>query len=134
MSAFIVNKTHIDAIITTIVDCPNINIGRYENALNSIGQILWDENYKSVNYRYNEDEKPPQYIHRVKYVGLIQAIKAINCLNYQSCEHPDYYNSESKKIQDSAKEFLLKKWQFLNPNSDKKAFDAEYEKAIFEII
>jgi ABC-type uncharacterized transport system ATPase subunit len=134
MSAFIVNKTHIDAIVTAIVDCPNINISRCESALNSIGQILWDENYKSVNYRYNEDEKTPKYLHKVKHVSLVQAIKAINCLNYQSCEHPEYDNSESKKIQNSAKEFLFKKWQFHNPKSDKKVFDAEYEKAAFEVI
>jgi hypothetical protein len=91
MSAFIVNKTHIDAIVTAIVDCPNINISRSESNIDLVGQILWDENFKSVNYRYSDNEQAPKYSHRVKYVSLAQAIKAISCLNYQSCEHPDYY-------------------------------------------
>ena len=133
MSAFIVNKTHIDAIVTAIVDCPNINISRSESNIDLVGQILWDENFKSVNYRYSDNEQAPKYSHRVKYVSLAQAIKAISCLNYQSCEHPDYYESESKRIQDLAKDFLMRKWQFLNPKSDKSVFDGEYEKAAWEV-
>ena len=128
MSAFIVNKTHIDAIVTVLYQekCPNIQeeFSKYGGNLNLIGQILWDENFKSVNYRYSDDAKSPKYSHKVKSVSLIQAIKALDCLNYQSCEHPDYYASESHKVQTLLKNVLFRKMKYSDP---------EYEKAAWEV-
>lgn len=124
MSAFIVTKTHIDAIVTTISSqtCYSVKelVKNYQANFDLIGQILWNENYKSVNYRYNENEPNPTYFFSYKFVNLGQSLKAIDCLNYQSCEHPDYEKSEAKNILNTLGKVLLGKMKELN---------TEYQKA-----
>lgn len=128
MSAFIVTRTHIDAIVTTLFEqeCSSIKeiLKNYGNNQDLIGLTLWNENYKSVNYRYEENDSTPQYIHRPKVVKLMQSLKAIDCLNYQSCEHPDYRKSEANKILSTLKDVLLNKMKNSNP---------EYEAATWSI-
>jgi len=106
MSAFIVNKKHIDYILSTNL------YSKYENAtmekLNAIGQELVNENFKSVNYRYHENNQPYKYYFQpVLNFNPIQALKAVNCLDYQSCEHPTWENSNAKKILESIKNSLI---------------------------
>ena len=56
MSAFIVNNTHIDAIVTyAMYNCQEL-IKEYCSP-DLIGRILLNQNVDSVNYRY--DEKTP---------------------------------------------------------------------------
>lgn len=62
------------------------------------GQLLLDENYRSVNARYREDDKAPVYSYR--FVDLDRAavampipvlvLQSVRCLRYQSCETEDY--------------------------------------------
>jgi len=114
MSAWIVSKKHIDCIVKGISDLDNYNeikqIVNGDNSLdtlNKIGQILWDECFKSVNYRYNDNEKTPVYKYdnftnksdnELENLGFL--FKQVQCLDYQSCEHPEYDKSTAKKIID----------------------------------
>lgn len=60
----------------------------------AIGQSLLNQNYNSVNCRYNEDTKPLkfQYIDVEINEGILYG--CIHCYEYQSCETEDYYNSD----------------------------------------
>jgi hypothetical protein len=111
MSAFIVNKEHIDALITFMVEKrvsywneatrERVNVTRF-NATET-GQILWDENFRSVNYRYHEDEKPEVYrfTYRLDRVPPVQIIKAVHCLDYQSCETDDWETTLAHRVLDA---------------------------------
>jgi hypothetical protein len=94
-----------------------------------IGRMLLHENERSVRYRYSEtepDELPgtigenaasysyrpffetaltPGGQRRAILGGLtaVQVIKAISCLNYQSCEHPGWEASLAWRICDAIK-------------------------------
>ncbi len=80
MSAYIVDKATIDAIVTwatdraprrsiTVKTPEGANVQSYgghclldELDRSLIGQLLWDENFKSVNYRYRENETSSRYV------------------------------------------------------------------------
>ena len=107
MSAFIVNKKHIDYIVTVLY---NDNPFFTKEFLNKTGQTLVNENFKSVNYRYNESDKPYKYIfEQVKNINPIQVLKAINCLDYQSCEHANWKKSNARKILDDIRDICINK-------------------------
>jgi len=106
MSAFIVSKKTIDAILTYAGDRnmsyynpdtqTRINIRSEKNA---VGQILYAENYISVNYCYEEKTKITKYQYiRASGIKGIQILKLLHCLEYQSCEHPEYYNGLAHHI------------------------------------
>jgi len=126
MSAFIVTKLHIDLIVTVLAEkkCYSIKkvLEKYNHDFDKIGQILLDENYRSVNYRYSENDKTPKYKF-AKYKGRIsigQALKALDCLDYQSCECSDYDDSEAKEIITTSQFFFL---------NEIKCRDLEYQKS-----
>jgi len=107
MSAFIVNKKHIDYIVTVLY---NDNPLFTKEFLNKTGQTLVDENFKSVNYRYNESNQPYKYIfEQVRNINPIQVLKAINCLDYQSCEHNTWKRSNARKILDDIRDICINK-------------------------
>lgn len=113
MSAFIVSSKHIDALLTFAQNNGIAFKGRVKS-LNAVGQCLVNENYRSVNYRYGEDKKPPKYIFKPypKPIPPIQAIKALWCLDYQCCElkkNNPRYNHIYKLINDIASYKVIEK-------------------------
>jgi hypothetical protein len=111
MSAFIVGNDHIDALMTYCIDnrvsfwngTDRVDITS-DNA-EEIGRILLDENVKSVHYRYEgriePDEKNAAADYGFRRFGPIEPLKAIwgvRCLEYQSCEHPEWENSIAWRI------------------------------------
>lgn len=104
MSAFIVDKHHIDHIVTTA----NRWEMREANTPDELGRTLWTENVKSVAYRYSE---PTDMTEAAEYrwpvfgrvLKPVEALKAINCLEYQSCEHPAWQTSEARRFCESFK-------------------------------
>lgn len=75
-----------------------------------VGQMLWDENKRSINARYpdtidNMDDAPGvvgETYRFHKYYGSpftiiepVQLIKAVNCFMYQACETDDWPESEA---------------------------------------
>lgn len=68
----------------------------------NIGQMLWDENQRSVNHRYRLTETPLTYqeeegdgIYRRRKIDPVQLLKAIDCYQYQCCEPTDWDETEA---------------------------------------
>jgi hypothetical protein len=106
MSAFIVSDSHINALVRYASRHKvGVSYGATVMRLNAFGneqavaQILFAENVKSVNYRYGESETTQiDYDRGAPILTAIQAIKAAQCLRYQSCEHPDFEDSLASKF------------------------------------
>jgi len=99
MSAFVVSKSHIDALIQAAMILRRDYIDFLK--LDETGQMLWDENHKSVNSRYHEQTAVPVYHFPTFAVRPVltpvEVLKAIACLEYQSCEHEGWGESQAKK-------------------------------------
>jgi hypothetical protein len=116
MSAFVVDKTHIDAMVRLAQDSVyTTRLGNLDPRIefDTIGQKLVDANILSGAYRYstpiNGDLPGPieQYWHEFYTwsVGInrrkptpVEAIKLVQCYMYQSCEHPEWQNSDIEKF------------------------------------
>lgn len=118
MSAFVVGYDHIDGLLTWAIDQKvsyywnnqRTEITR-ENA-SKIGRILLKENERSVGHRYPDCKDDPtempgtcgqeaaDYIYRRFEAPLtaVSIIKACDCLDYQSCEHDEWEQSEAWRI------------------------------------
>jgi len=106
MSAFIVTDSHINALVRyasrhkvgVSYGATVMRLNAFDNE-QAVAQILLDENVKSVNYRYTESETTSiNYDRGAPILTAIQAIKAAQCLRYQSCEHPAFENSLADKF------------------------------------
>lgn len=79
--------------------------GTYEQAA-KVATMLWQENAKSIEARYPKDkidlvdyEIAPADFRRVpQSVMPLQVLKSISCLEYQSCEHEGWANSEAREF------------------------------------
>ena len=98
MSAFIVSKKTIDALVTFLFKRIDLNNLPEDKGLNQIGQILINENYRSVNYRYDDNELPFKYKFNQCLVSDIQILCLCNCYNYQSCETDYYKKTKAAKL------------------------------------
>ena len=106
MSAFIVNKKHIDYIMTAWQNSQNQYYNNsdknyYTNLqAEQDGQMLWAENFLSVNFRYKESDHSPAYkFERInEKINYLQALKFVHCLDYQACETDDYNESKAYKL------------------------------------
>lgn len=115
MSAWIVSKTHIDALVHAGIDAELI---RPEEA-DEFGRMLWRENLASVAFRYPYDkgngDRPGPVSFRDHHVdeytfepldgGLGASRKApavvrqaAGCYDYQSCEHDGYQGSKAQQF------------------------------------
>lgn len=72
------------------------------------GQLLWDENARSVNARYNKNESAPAYswkpidLDRAS-VGMpvaVLVLGSVRCLRYQSCETDNYGETRAARFLD----------------------------------
>jgi hypothetical protein len=106
MSCFIVNPNHVSALVRWA--CRN-GVSVYHSnpsrRLDIAGNeketcdILLTENVKSFNYRYDETvEEQMVYDAFATSLRPIDVIKACHCLEYQSCEHPQWESSTAKAI------------------------------------
>lgn len=89
--------------------------------LDSICSLLLNENIKSVNYRYREEEEEQtlKYDSKWSYSKLIShasAVKAVRYYQYQACEHPEWESSEAKRLTDEIKEYAVD--MFLSENKE----------------
>lgn len=112
MSAFVVSHSTIAAIVTfaqrRLWSCapPPPHSGRGTVNIRDIdpdhiGQALLAENVRSVNHRYRRSDPIDRYRHVPTYVGAVSTdetrtltaldlVKLAHCLEYQSCEHPEW--------------------------------------------
>jgi hypothetical protein len=115
MSAFVVNKEHINAMIHAGLARRYRPMTWYHEGVrheltnetaNIVGQMLLDECVKSVCYRYGDSEMtdlpgrinaewliPFEYRFTYKRPTPVEALKLIDCYEYQSCEHPEWEGS-----------------------------------------
>lgn len=119
MSAFVVSDNHINVLLTFAI----IKRASYywrpaqarmqisaDNA-DQIGQILLEENFRSVNYRYSDSEPPHRYQYqrvRSDNYSAVDVLKAVNCLDYQSCETPDWPDTHAYAILDGIKDRAIR--------------------------
>jgi hypothetical protein len=97
MSAFICNNSHITALAAYAA---RNRIAGHSDA-KAIGEILHAENVRSVNCRYGESTQPSFELCEwaaFQPFSLVQIVKAARCLDYQSCEHRGWPDSEAAKI------------------------------------
>jgi hypothetical protein len=133
MSAWIVSKTHIDALVTAGVDRALDYPGPFDRGLpianmtDTAGMDLWRENYISVNHRYDRSDTVPQY-HLGEPVRLpaIWLQKLIHCYEYQSCEHPGWEQSHAFAYCSLLARTLGD--EFVQTHTEAE-FEAEYERA-----
>lgn len=101
MSAFIVSDNTIHAVLSFM---SMYKAHLYEKGaplhLNDVGQVLLDENYRSVNYRYGENETPRKYVFIAQALPLtaVEVLKLIDCIAYQSCECDDWEHTRAYRL------------------------------------
>jgi len=104
MSAWLVSREHIDALVTIFARSD----GR-RPALDpetAVGRLLWEENRRSVAYRYPGDEAmigefDPEYTYTPRLQPprpAVANLKLVRCYEYQSCEHPGWEQSEAYRL------------------------------------
>jgi hypothetical protein len=76
-----------------------------------IGAMLLAENARSVNHRYEEEEWESPYIFRPlpRTPDPVAVLKALDCFEYQSCEHADWATSESRRFCDSLRRTAIRR-------------------------
>lgn len=123
MSAFIVSDQHINALLTYHARSQfggtshlwdgeswleiNVYSPQGKQNLTKFGQILVDQNYRSVNHRYESTDSP----HRYKFVQdqnplhlrPVQILKLCQSFDYQACETDDYKTTIAAQIIDNIK-------------------------------
>lgn len=92
MSAYVVDLNHI-AYLVQAAKLPD------SQAEQQAGQMLWNENVKSVRYRYPTHqigaEVYPATTPRFSRFDPVQVIKACECYAHQSCEPPEWEESDA---------------------------------------
>jgi hypothetical protein len=130
MSAYIVNPQEV-----LLLSARYLMIGKEDEVLdpacvNDLANELFLENYKSVNYHYNENANPAHIKSSLNHIlDLVmtnsdaQVLKCCHHLDYQSCEPPGWESSdacgyleaivknlENKGITASTKDYETAKW------------------------
>ena len=109
MSAFVCNKVTFDRIVTYVfANRLDFNwLIRKHGTVQQMGQVLVNENYRSVNERYNDSDIPFEYQYTYKPESLLQVLKSVNCLDYQSCETDNWNQTDAYEILDHVKDSIL---------------------------
>lgn len=81
-----------------------------------VGAMLWAENRRSVDHRYDEEEIEPVYeapnsrqLARVGAVDPLVILRALSCYEYQSCEHPEWESSEAHAFCDALRATAIRR-------------------------
>lgn len=97
MSAWLVSKAHIDVLVHALGVREMFPNGMSPD---QVGQMLWDENVKSLDYRYEgrhpellEGHGRYQYSPPVEEWSPGMVLAEAGCYDYQACEHPEYATS-----------------------------------------
>lgn len=115
MSAYVVTDEHIAAILqASSPQYPGDSFSYYWNdeqhCTKNLGQILLNENYRSVNFRYSKNDSPhefqPKAIQQYKPVEILSLIAGYE---YQACETDDWRETEAFAIVDALKHRAIKR-------------------------
>ena len=103
MSAYVCSKRHIQTIAEAYSE-------KFSDSTLRVLNILYKENIKSVNYRYDQSTKLTNFrkVDTIKPVSKMQLFKLIECLNYQSCEHDGWESSKAYAMLELLRSHILK--------------------------
>ncbi len=132
MSAYIVNDYHISALVNSVSahEFHTWHNGATQNfTQESAGQILKDENYRSVNSRYQEDDKAPPFDHDLMVSKQpVEILMGCRCFNYQACESDDWDQTLAHSILEMIQSHAIRRvtegadgWSFEPPKGYVKA-------------
>jgi hypothetical protein len=134
MSAYIVNKAHIDALVLLGQRGPSDRAPQYpgdgwygpytyrDKTLDEIGTDLVCENVRSINARYPDTIDDPEHMPgpiehyweptytfnpKVKHPTTIEGLKLIACYEYQACEHAGWATSDAHDYCQSLRSALV---------------------------
>jgi hypothetical protein len=108
MSCWLVSNAHIDILVNAaceygVMTCLN------RKHLIALGQDLWTENNRSVNYRYGKRSKSPRYtLHTIEAsLDPVGVLKALSYYCYQSDERPGWGSSRAREFVEGLKDAVL---------------------------
>lgn len=120
MSAFIVSDYHINALVSWAADRHGYRAVTYYHAGRRrdireaparVASVLYAENVRSVNARYDEAERADGFRFKRVATSRLKAadiVNACNCLDYQSCETPDWRETEAFAIVDAIRDAAVR--------------------------
>lgn len=137
MSAFIVSKEHIEAIVAYaqrkqihVVHPSEKLIYSFSDPEDAVTMqnALVDENYRSIYARYGDKTPSPMIIktadmNTVPKYSDVAIYKACQCLEYQSCEHDDYRNTFGYRILSTIQNYAADEIISKMPEYDKAAWE-----------
>jgi len=148
MSSYVVSDMHISAIldgVANVIKEIRVRDGQYslntEEDKQTIGQMLLKDNYKGVNRRYKRRSKAHPFTYTktkwvTKYVAggcpnILETYKLIECLMYNSCDHPRWEWSESFRFLTECQNNLTK--LYITNTSRLSDGDANYDNCPWSI-
>jgi hypothetical protein len=124
MSAYMVEREHIQYLLSAAMSRQINKSGgmftwfhaghRYElnySTADAVGQMLWDENRRSIEARYPDTAEDftnapgpigEDFVYSHTHAPVwstydpVQVLKSVDCLEYQSCEHDGWKDSQAK--------------------------------------
>jgi hypothetical protein len=82
--------------------------------LQAIGQVLVDENYRSVNARYRgEYGQPHKFVMNMGFkhhrkMSAVEVLALCNCYDYQACESDDYETTKAHGLTDYIRHIAIR--------------------------
>ena len=112
MSAFVVSSAHISGMLCAAAW---VAMGdRFSYFYNGkwitpssppmLGQLLLDENYRSVNYRYESDESGKFRYNPIVICTPVEVVKLCDSYQYQACETDDWMDTEAWAVYHALRE------------------------------
>lgn len=112
MSAYLVSDRHINALVTYAADHEVWFQRAYcRGREQALAALLYAANVESVNYRYNETDETLGFNYRrvdITRLAAVDILKLCNGLEYQSCEHPGYDDSQARELLIAIKETAIR--------------------------
>lgn len=112
-AAFTLSNKHISAMLNATFTLRNLNQYYFDGKWKTInfsesGQVLLDQNIRSVNTRYGKNESSKfSYIGGSPRLAPAQLIRACDCYAYQSMETEDWEKTEAHAIYNTIREAAI---------------------------
>ena len=126
MSAFIVDPYHINVLVSYgvatkaqyYVPARKHGAGRRgewayftDDTAQAIASLLYSQNVRSVNFRYSERTKRTGHVfksERFSHLTPADVVCACDCLDYQSCETPNWKGTEAWRALNAIRERAIR--------------------------
>lgn len=112
MSAYRVRPAHISVLVNALAYYQVLDPAKSTAAdYRAVGQDLWRENVRSVNFRYVERKRAGHYLLETTEAPLhpVAVLAAVHGYVYQSCEHPTWEKSRAHQLIEALKEAIAQR-------------------------